>query len=104
MHTHNRHNQLRPGILAASLQFGSLAILQGNLWQRLWDATAAQPTSQQQPLLRAEMEAERVFHDLENVPPRALWDQLLSLAAVAAASMLAACPAAHLAPAQHCLA
>lgn len=70
----------------------------------MWDATAAQPISQQQPLLKAEMEAERVFHDLENVPPQALWDQLLALATVAAASMLASCPGAQLGPAQHCLA
>lgn len=51
--------------------------------------------------MNAEKEAERVFHDLEQVPPAALWDQLLALAAVAAASMLAACPGASLLPARH---
>ena len=50
--------------------------------------------------MNAEKEAERVFHDLEQVPPRALWDQLLALAAVAAAAMLASCPAAALLPAR----
>ena len=50
------------------------------------------------------MQAERVFHDLENITPLALWDQLLALAAVAAASMLSRCPGARLAPAQQCLA
>ena len=74
--------------------------MQGNTWQRLWSATAAQAVSQQQPLLKAEMQAERVFHDLENIPPQALWDQLLTLAAVAAASMLSLCPGARLPPAQ----
>lgn len=78
--------------------------MQGNTWQRLWDTTAAQAVSHQQPLLKAEMQAERVFHDLENIPPQALWDQLLALAAVAAASTLALCPGARLAPSRHCLA
>ena len=75
-------------------------ILQGNVWQQLWQSTQGQPASQQQPLMNAEKEAERVFHDLEQVPPRALWDQLLALAAVAAAAMLASCPAAALLPAR----
>ena len=68
------------------------------MWQQLWHSTAGQAASQQQPLMNAEKEAERVFHDLEQVSPRTLWDQLLALAAVAGAAMLAACPAATLLP------
>ena len=78
--------------------------MQGNTWQRLWNTATAQAVSQQQPLLKAEMQAERVFHDLENIPPQALWDQLLTLAAVAAASMLSLCPGARLDPVQQCFA
>ncbi|DBA79153.1 TPA: hypothetical protein ACH3X1_008985 [Trebouxia sp. C0004] len=73
---------------------------QGNVWQQLWQTTAGRATSAQEPLMNAEKEAERVFHDLEQVSPRALWDQLLALAAVAAAAMLAACDGAALLPAR----
>ena len=72
--------------------------MQGNVWQQLWQATAGRAACDQEPLLNAEKEAERVFHDLEQIPPAALWDQLLALAAVAAAAMLAACPGAALPP------
>ncbi len=74
--------------------------VQGNVWQQLWQTTAGRAASAQEPLMNAEKEAERVFHDLEQVPPRALWDQLLALAAVAAAAMLAACDGAALLPAR----
>ncbi|KAL0053211.1 hypothetical protein WJX82_002504 [Trebouxia sp. C0006] len=73
---------------------------QGNVWRQLWQTTAGKAASAQEPLMNAEKEAERVFHDLEQVPPRALWDQLLALAAVAAAAMLAACDGAALLPAR----
>lgn len=75
--------------------------MQGNVWQQLWHATAGRAAHEQDPLMNAEKEAERVFHDLEHVPPAALWDQLLALAAVAAASMLAACQGASLLTARH---
>ncbi len=78
---------------------GDLTV-QGNVWQQLWQTTEGKAASAQEPLMNAEKEAERVFHDLEQVTPRALWDQLLALAAVAAAAMLAACPGAALLPAR----
>lgn len=81
-----------------------MSVAQGNTWQRLWDTTAPEAVSQQRPLFKAEMQAERVFHDLENIPPKALWNQLLALATVAAASMLSLCPGATLAPSRHCFA
>lgn len=65
----------------------------------MWQSTEGKAAHDQEPLMNAEKEAERVFHDLEQVPPAALWDQLLALSAVAAASMLAACPGAALLPA-----
>ncbi|KAL3137852.1 hypothetical protein ABBQ38_005105 [Trebouxia sp. C0009 RCD-2024] len=74
---------------------------EGNVWQQLWHSTAGRAARDQEPLMNAEKEAERVFHDLEQVPPAALWDQLLALAAVAAASMLAACQGASLLTARH---
>ena len=74
--------------------------VQGNVWWRLWQSTEARTVLDQEPLMNAEKEAERVFHDLEQVAPAALWDQLLALAAVAAASMLAASSTAALPPAR----
>ena len=50
--------------------------------------------------MNAEKEAERVFHDLEQVPPGALWDQLLALATAASVGALCACPGAALLPAR----
>lgn len=85
---------------AATCKFSQHDLAQGNVWQQLWQTTQGQAAREQEPLMNAEKEAERVFHDLEQVPPAALWDQLLALAAVAAAAMLAACPGAALPPAR----
>ena len=74
--------------------------MQGNVWQQLWQESPGKAAHEQEPLMNVEKEAERVFHDLEQVPPTALWDPLPALAAVAAAAMLAACPGAALPPAQ----
>ncbi len=68
----------------------------GGVWQLLWETTEACPAARQKLLMDPEVEAEKVLHFLETLPPSDLFDQLPAIAMATALSLLAETSGARL--------
>ncbi|KDP39151.1 hypothetical protein JCGZ_00908 [Jatropha curcas] len=57
-------------------QLSSRMQKEGNLWRELWETAKAVPAVKQAPLFDEELAVEGILHDLEEIPPTELFEQL----------------------------
>ncbi|XP_048235075.1 rab3 GTPase-activating protein catalytic subunit isoform X2 [Ricinus communis] len=57
-------------------QLSSRMQKEGNLWRELWETSKAVPAVKQAPLYDEDLAVEGILHDLEDLPPSELFEQL----------------------------
>jgi hypothetical protein len=67
----------------------------GNLWYTTWSKSKPLAAANQKPIFDSFKEAEMVLHDLENISPRILWQELLLSSVASAYHSLSIAGASH---------
>ncbi|XP_050218959.1 uncharacterized protein LOC126669514 [Mercurialis annua] len=57
-------------------QLSSRMQKEGNLWRELWETSKAVPAVKQAPLYDEDLAVDSILHDLEDIPPAELFEQL----------------------------